>query len=64
MSNEELKQRELNLRPRFTWEFMETIMEAYKVYGNTGDSVATQSFVKWCLDSTGFPEPDSWEVYQ
>lgn len=47
------KERLDELRPRFTPEFLETLTEAIKNYGWTGDLIEVERFGEWVYDLAG-----------
>jgi hypothetical protein len=51
------------LRPRLTPEFLETLREAIRIYGHTGDMIATVDFGRYCYDVARavMPGDELWE---
>jgi len=63
MTEEEITEREIALKPSLDSRFLETLLEAYRVFGDCGDSVAVYQFVHWAYESAGQRAP-SLEPYR
>ena len=59
MSNYNLSKAELELLPKLTDEFLETLRLAAKTAGWDLDHTATTSFVYWCFEAAGKPRPET-----
>jgi hypothetical protein len=57
-----LNNKEDNLRPRLTDEFLSTLVEAAKVVGNSVDSVEMRYFVREVFSVAGKSMPE-WKPY-
>lgn len=53
MTEEEIKQRENDVRLRLTDEFLATLVEAAQVHGHSSDWVVVEEFVESMFDLAG-----------
>ena len=50
---EELSKLESDLKPRLTPDFLQTLVQAARTYGWSGDYTVVCEFVQWCEDIAG-----------
>jgi len=48
--NKKSEELELNLKPKLTREFLNTLVEAVKICGWSVDLIESANFVDWCFD--------------